>query len=378
MIDWSTSFHVACIAPSRTTEDAIQSIINMWFQSAGSPSELTVDAGAEFNSQEFMQFVQTYNTTISPEVHFQNGKSERHGAILQRMLKQFDMEHPIESHTDLQRSLWVCTQAKNSCGLLKGFAPEVLVLGKQTRLPGSVASDHLLPAHLLADSDCAVGLKFRQQLAFRECARRAYHSADNDAALRRAVLRRSNPIRGNLYRTGEWVMVWKQGNGALPGQWIVPMKIVIHENSKTVWTTMASKLCRCAPEHVRPVSAHEAQTIIITPDDQSASEIVKHLGTVQGQGITQAIDLSSQGSSGLETTATSPSPNPITTEIPKSPNSNQTPNAPEGTIPPSISNQPDQEQEPDHRNSEQGTDNIGSNNSGDPSTVPVPPERFGS
>ena len=137
-------------------------------------------------------------------------------------------------HTRIFKSVYgFAPQAKNSCGLRKGFAPETLVLGKQTRLPGSVASDHLLPAHMLADSDCAAGLKFRQQLNFRECARRAYHSADNDAALRRAILRRSNPIRGN-YRTGEWVMVWKQGNGALPGQWIGPMKVVVHENNKTV------------------------------------------------------------------------------------------------------------------------------------------------
>ena len=79
-----------------------------------------------------------------------------------------------------------------------------------------------------------------------------------------AVLRRSNPVRGN-YRTGEWVMVWKQGNGTLPGQWTGPMKVVVHANSKTIWTTMASKLYRCAPEHVRPVSAYEAQSIILTP-----------------------------------------------------------------------------------------------------------------
>ena len=279
VIDWATSFHISCIAPSRTTEDLILNLITMWFQWAGAPSELLVDAGSEMNSQEFTEFVQAHNiklTTISPEAHFQNGKSERHGAILERMLDKFDMEHPIASYQDLQRTLWFCNQAKNSCGLRKGFSPETLVLGKQTRLPGSVASDHLLPAHLLADSDCAVGLKFRQQLEFRECARRAYHAADNDAALRRAVLRRSNPSRGS-YRTGEWVMVWKSGNGALPGRWLGPMKVVIHENSKTIWTTMASKLYRCAPEHVRPVSASEAQSIVITPDDPSSSEIAKAL-----------------------------------------------------------------------------------------------------
>ena len=324
-----------------------------------------------------MQFVQSHNiklNTISPEAHFQNGKSERHGAILQRMLSKYDLEHPINSYQDLQRSLWFCNQAKNSCGLRKGYAPETLVLGKQTRLPGSVASDHLLPAHLLADSDCAVGLKFRQQLELRECARRAYHSADNDAALRRAVLRRSNPFRGS-YRTGEWVMVWKQGNGALPGQWIGPMKVVVHENNKTIWTTMASKLYRCAPEHVRPVTAFEAQSIVIPPNDPSTSEIAKHLSELQSQGITQAIDLSSGLPNSSNTTAMNNVPASIETESPDVIINPENPDTPDGQHPSISSNQPDQEQEPDHQNSVPSTDNLSQNIEDileDPASIPVP------
>ena len=377
VIDWSTSFHVSCIAPSRTTDDVIQNLITMWFQWAGSPSEMIVDAGSEFNSQEFMQFVQSHNiklNTISPEAHFQNGKSERHGAILQRMLSKYDLEHPINNYQDLQRSLWFCNQAKNSCGLRKGYSPETLVLGKQTRLPGSVASDHLLPAHLLADSDCAVGLKFRQQLELRECARRAYHTADNDAALRRAVLRRSNPFRGN-YRTGEWVMVWKQGNGALPGQWIGPMKVVVHENNKTIWTTMASKLYRCAPEHVRPVTASEAQTIVLPPNDPSTSEIAKHLGELQSQGITQAIDLSTEHPVSVNPTAPGNGPESIETEGPMINAVPDNPSTPDGQIPSISSNQPDQEQEPDHHNSASSTENLPANIddiSEDPAAIPIP------
>ena len=376
VIDWATSFHVSCIAPSRTTDDVIQNLITMWFQWAGSPSELLVDAASELNSQEFMQFVQSHNiklTTISPEAHFQNGKSERHGAILESMLSKFDMEHPINTYQDLQRSLWFCNQAKNSCGLRKGYAPETLVLGKQTRLPGSVSSDHLLPAHLLADSECAAGLKFRQQLEFRECARRAYHAADNDAALRRAVLRRSNPFRGN-YHTGEWVMVWKQGNGALPGHWIGPMKVVVHENNKTVWTTMASKLYRCAPEHVRPVSASEAQTIVVPPDESATSEIAKHLGQIQSQGITQAIELNPTPlTSAINTPGINP-PTPIEVDDPGI-NPPDNPGTPDGQIPSTSSNQPDQEQEPDLQNSLPSTANVplnGNGSSTDPTVIPVP------
>ena len=293
VIDWGTNFHAACIAPSKSTDAVVQSLMTMWLSWAGIPGELLVDAGSELNSDEFMTFLQSYNiraTTISPEAHFQNGKSERHGAILQHMLTKFDMEHAIQSYTDLQNATWWCIQAKNACSLKGGYAPEVLVLGKHTRLPGSVSSDMLLPAHMLAESDNAQGLKFRSQLAMRETARRAFHSADNDSALRRAMLRRSNPHRG-FYQAGEWVMVWKAGSGQTPGFWQGPMKVVVHENQQTIWVTMSSKLFRCAPEHVRPVPTEEAKNIVLRPGDPTASEIARQLPADITGGITRFVDL---------------------------------------------------------------------------------------
>ena len=92
VLDWGTNFHMASIAPSRSTEDFIKVFMNMWLSWAGSPGEILVDAGSEFNSEEFMEFLQSHNirgTTISPEAHFQNGRSEQHGAILQTMLSKF-------------------------------------------------------------------------------------------------------------------------------------------------------------------------------------------------------------------------------------------------------------------------------------------------
>ena len=278
-VDWSTSFQVACAAPSRATEAVIDCFTQSWLSWAGTPSELIVDAATEFNSEGFSQFAQTNNlrvTTISTEAHFQNGKAERHGAILQNMLTKYEKEHPITSYAELKQGLWWCVQAKNAFSLRKGYSPEVLVLGKQTRLPGSICSDELLPAHMLADAETSQGVQFRQQLARRESARRAFVMADNDSALRKAILRKShgNPQH---YNPGEWVMVWREGKGANPGQWTGPMKVVVHENPQTIWTSMTSKLYRAAPEHVRPVSAMEARNIVILPNEPSVSQIAQQI-----------------------------------------------------------------------------------------------------
>ena len=290
IVDWATNFQVAQIAPSKTTENLIEAMITMWLAWAGAPGELVVDAGTEMNSEEFCQFLQTYNirmTTISTEAPHQNGRAERHGGVLKTMLSKFEAEHPINSYRDLKSALWWCVQSKNACSLKRGYAPEVLVLGKHTRLPGATVSDEQLPAHLLHESETGHGIRFKQQLAMRETARRAFHSADNDAALRKAALRRSRA--GTIqYFPGEWVMIWKQTNGALPDQWLGPMRIVVHENNQTIWTTMGSKLYRSAPEHVRPVTAFEARGIQIVKDTPPISIIAQQLQDIQNQGTTQA------------------------------------------------------------------------------------------
>ena len=293
IVDWSTNFQCARVSADHSSAAVSQLLIDMWLSWAGSPSEMIVDAGAEFNSEEFCQFVQSNNiklTTISPEAQYQNGKAERHGAVLKSMLTKFESEHPITQTSELSQALYWCIRAKNASSLKKGFALEVLVLGKHTRLPGAVCSDEMLPAHLLADSDTAQGIAFRKQLAFRESARKAFAHADNDASLRRAMLRRARP-GGQKYLPGEWVMAWKQGKGAVPGHWLGPMKIVVHENPQTIWTTMACKLYRCAPEHVRPVSAHEAQGIPIQSNEPTISTIAQQISNIQTQGITRAISI---------------------------------------------------------------------------------------
>ena len=281
IIDLGTSYHTACVAPCRTSQSAIQNITASWLQWAGAPNEMIVDSATEFNSDEFMNFLQRNNircTTIVPEGHWQNGRSERHGAILESMLTKFDIESPIMSYTDLQQALWFIMQSKNACTLRRGYAPEVLVFGKHTRVPGSISSDDNISAHCLADSESGQGLAFRKQLELREVARRAFWHADNQASIRRAMLRRSRPARKN-FATGEWVMVWK--SIPKPGMWIGPMRVVTHENESTIWLTMSGKLFRAAPENVRDVSAMETQ------------QIPKHEATfpVNQKGITQFREL---------------------------------------------------------------------------------------
>ena len=373
VIDWSTNFHAAAIAPARTTESMTQALGQMWISWAGIPGEILVDAGSEFNSEEFMTFLQSRNikaTTISTEAHHQNGKIERHGSVLQTMLSKFEVKHQIHNYTDLQQALWWCIQAKNASSIRRGFAPEVLVLGKHTRMPGSITSDSLIPAHALADSESAQGLQFRQQLAYRECARRAFHSADNDAAIRKAMLRRSTPHRGH-YVPGEWVMVWKPANSISAnnhGMWIGPMKVIVQEGQHTIWATMSSKLFRAAPENVRPVSSLEARDITVRPNEPSVSEIARHIPTrVQGD-ITQYRDMNNLNRPD-DQIPTPTIPNTVPIEIPIPVTNNNTVPSP---IPESNSSEVQPDQEPEAIS--EPTGDPGPSEAVNPVEIPVPTE----
>ena len=98
------------------------------------------------------------------------------------------------------------TSTKNQWSRHCGFPP---VFGKGVRVPGSVTSDPTIAVHAMALSNQPDKKRFRQDLAMRESARKAFAAVDNDQTLRRALVHRSRPTRG-FYEKGEWVMMWKK------------------------------------------------------------------------------------------------------------------------------------------------------------------------
>ena len=261
-LDQATNYHVAIPAPSRTAEQAIQKTMEAWLQWAGPPNMLVTDPATEFTSEAYQEFLQKNDIkgiTTSPNAHWQNGRSERHGDILQNMLTKIDIDQPITTFQEFHQALIQSTHAKNTLSIRRGYSPEILVFGKSSKLPGSVISSDDMAAHESANREDAYGVHFRRNLALREKARIAFHQADNDQALRRACLRRSRPDRQS-YQAGEWVMLWQpQSHGT--GIWVGPAKVIQMEHQLSVWATMGGKLYRRALEHVRPVCSSEARQI---------------------------------------------------------------------------------------------------------------------
>jgi len=264
-IDHGTNYHTAIIAPNRA--EIKEKFTMGWLNWAGPPNTVLMDSAREFISESFVQFLQNMNIqceVVPPDAHWQCGRVERHGGVLQNMLSKFELEHDVSNYQQFQQALTQCTMAKNSCSLRHGYAPDTLVFGRGLKIPASITSDDSLPAHAIAESETNAGLRFRELLAMRETARRAFHAADNDMALRRAALRRDRPHRG-AYESGEWVMVWKVTN--FKGSWIGPARVIKQDNSSTVFCNNAGSIVKAVPEHVRPVSAVEARLIPINMPD---------------------------------------------------------------------------------------------------------------
>ena len=162
---------------------------------------------------------------------------------------------------------------------------QLLVFGKGIRVPGSVTSDPSISAHAMAISNLPGGVRFRQDLAVREAARKAFAAVDNDQTMRSAIVQRSRPHRG-FFEKGEWVMMWKK-KGESDGDWVGPMQVMLQESQMVVSATRQHKLYRVAPEHVRTLSAMEE--FRNTPDmnnthPQSPFTVVPTRGGVQFHG----------------------------------------------------------------------------------------------
>ena len=259
VLDDATRFHLG----QRIVRDAPNTIKMMkqsWIQWAGAPQEICHDQGGEFVSQSWKDFLQTHG--IQPIVSaapWQRGRIERHGGIIKEMMDRVDHERNLQTTQDIEDALQECFRAKNSMISNHGYSPEQAVLGKATKLPGSLTSDESTSTHHMCFSDDPTSNLFKRSLDLRVAARAAFWHADNNAAIRRAALHRS---RGTVHEwaCGQLCMFWdkrKAPNMLEKGRWCGPAQIVCQESRTIVWITHMNRLLRCAHENLRPVSMRE-------------------------------------------------------------------------------------------------------------------------
>ena len=128
-------------------------------------------------------------------------------------------------------------------------------------LPGTNTDLYLDSAGFMGLNDESLeGARFHATMARREAARMAFVHAEHSTALRRALNAKSRPDRMRC-KPGELLMFWKSGKGVEPGAWHGPAKVLMVEGNNLVWISYLTRLFRCAPEHVHPLSDDEEQSV---------------------------------------------------------------------------------------------------------------------
>ena len=230
---------------------------------AGPQQVIVHDLAGEFVSQNWKNMLQQNGIqSITSAAPWQRGRIERHGETVKEMLSRIDNHTPIETDKDFDYALQQCFQAKNSMSVAKGYSPEPAVLGKASRVPGSICSDETTVTHSLEDSEDTQADAFQKRMQIRAEARKALIDADNNQAIRRALLRQSRG-REHDWHCGELLcMVWdkrKAPNMLEKGRWVGPSQVVMNESRTVIWVTHMNRLLRVARENMRSVSLREFQ-----------------------------------------------------------------------------------------------------------------------
>ena len=281
VIDEGTLFQIA--RPGGTDSQTQWNFLeDQWFGWAGYPRVLYVDPAKGYLSEHWLSKTQELGIDLkvsARDSHWQLGRVEAHGAILKGMLTRMDTEQPIQDIDAFRKALIQACHAKNTLTRKSGYSPEQAVLGKSTRLPGSVMSDEDAISHAkLVDEG---NVSFKETLDLRENARKAFISMDNSNSMRRIMLRRSRPTKAD-YEVGDLVLYWKRKGGNMRrerGQWFGPARVVLVENKRVVWLVHAHRLVRASPQQLRAAPMREWKSIRDTEEFKVPSrEWIRKIG----------------------------------------------------------------------------------------------------
>lgn len=313
-LDEATHFHQArrCPRDAKSQEKVFR---DMWIAWAGPPKTLCFDEAGEYLSQSWKEFLQS--ESIVPQVSaapWQRGRIERHGDTLKNMMYRMDNQSTIRDTDEFDLVLQSCCKAKNTMINHQGYSPEQAVLGKSSRVPGSILSDEQRTAHDFVMHDTPQAEKFRQGLERRLAARQAFLETDNQQAARRALLRQSRGLVQD-WQNGQLCMYWdkrKSPNMLERGRWCGPAKVVMHESRTIVWITHLNRLLRCAQENLRPISLSEMEQHHTTFHQRADPEQVRKMAEQltanlrEKSGLFQYSDLSQINPEEQEPTPTEP------------------------------------------------------------------------
>ena len=174
------------------------------------------------------------------------------------------------------------TDAKNSLVQHNGYMPRQWVFGLIPRVPG----------HMLEENSDLPNLdpegRFRRIAEMRHKCRMAAIETEANAKIRKSLIGRSRPMRGN-YVPGDLVYYWRAGSGVheAQGHWLGPARVIGVEGGN-VWVSHRATAIKCAKEQLRMASPaeREMREMLMRIGGDDPDERSKH-GVPRQQDLTQ-------------------------------------------------------------------------------------------
>ena len=193
------------------------------------------------------------------------------------------------SQSDFQTMLDELTDANNSLVQHNGYVPRHWVFGLIPRVPG----------HRLEENSDLLNLdpegRFRRIAEMRHKCRMAAIENEANAKIRKSLIGRSRPMRGN-HVPGDLVYYWRAGNGVHQAQcqWLGPARVIGIEGGN-VWVSHRATAIKCAKEQLRMASpaVREMREMLMRiggddPDERSRHGVPRQQDLTQQQPPTQS------------------------------------------------------------------------------------------
>ena len=260
IIDMATHYQVLVRVGNGGTPSSkicAQALNASWLSWAGAPRIFTSDQGVH-NKGMLASFLTSHGTEIrrtGARAAHQLGVAERHGGMAKEVLKKAIQNRQLHGAEAISALCSEAARAKNVLMNHSGFSPTQWVLGHTpddlTSLIDQDPQQHLGVHQGLVDAEEKTPQEnFMLQLLIRQAAKEAFVQVDSSQRIRKAMLRKSAPVRGP-YRTGDLVCFSKQG------KWFGPARVLTNEGKSSLWLIHRGVTVLISETSCRPASTQE-------------------------------------------------------------------------------------------------------------------------
>ena len=207
LVDLATHFHVAVrvggggTPSSKVCADALN---HSWLSWAGAPTFFVADQGVH-NRGKVAHLLTLLGTVIrqtGARAPHQLGVGERHGGLLKGIMKRAIHERQLHGAEDISALCSESARVKNLFMNQHGYSPSQWVMGFQpldiTSMANQDPEGHLGLHQSLVDAEEGAQDTFTRQLLVRQWAKEAFIKMDTCNKVRKAMLRKSTPLRGHV------------------------------------------------------------------------------------------------------------------------------------------------------------------------------------